>query len=102
MALYVRTRTGFHLPGDVTVCENRVFRGLIESVLLIFLHFNEINKVVVLPLTRYFFWAVIRNLHTHQMLFMNHSADVLKKKYLPVRNSDARLGWKWVAEDVGV
>jgi hypothetical protein len=55
MALPVKSRNGYHLPGPVGVCEDVTFKKLIETSLPLFEHFSKHRKVVIPPLPRFLF-----------------------------------------------
>jgi hypothetical protein len=55
MALPVKSRNGYHLPGSVGVCEDTTFKKLIETSLPLFEHFSKHRKVVIPPLPRFLF-----------------------------------------------
>jgi hypothetical protein len=59
-ALPVRTGSGYHLPGPVSACSDRVFTKLIEITLPLFLELHKNEKIILPPLPRYLFRGCCR------------------------------------------
>jgi hypothetical protein len=73
MALPVKSRNGYHLPGPMGVCEEATFKKLIETSLPLFEHFNKHRKVVIPPLPRFLFRGCCSN--------YNHSVNISDENY---------------------
>jgi hypothetical protein len=54
-ALAVKTGSGYHLPGRVSVCSEEVFRKLIENTLPLLFELQRNYKIILPPLPRYLF-----------------------------------------------
>ncbi len=54
-ALAVKTGSGYHLPGRVSVCSEEVFVKLIENTLPLLFELQRNSKIILPPLPRYLF-----------------------------------------------
>jgi hypothetical protein len=80
LALPLKTGSGYHLPGRITVCDDKVFKGLVESVLPLFHFFKESGKVVVPPLPRYVFRGCCPEFaHAPNVAEQEHASEILSK-----------------------
>jgi hypothetical protein len=80
LALPLKTCTGYHLPGRITVCDDKVFKGLVESVLPLFHFFKDSGKVVVPPLPRYVFRGCCPEFaHAPNVAEQDHASEILSK-----------------------
>ena len=50
-----KTQTGYHMPGDITLCDNRSIERLIDNVMPIFEMVSDSPKIVIPPQPRYIF-----------------------------------------------
>jgi hypothetical protein len=80
LALPLKTSTGYHLPGRITVCDDKVFKVLVESVLPLFHFFRDNGKVVVPPLPRYVFRGCCPEFaHAPNVAEQDHAPNILGK-----------------------
>jgi hypothetical protein len=80
LATAVKLGSGYHMPGEVTVCNDETFKKLIGIVAPILSFSAGLSKIVIPPLLRYVFdTCCTQDTHCTNVRKETHAAEILQK-----------------------